>query len=104
MTHLLTLYFLDSGAYSKGYLDWFGLHPTEYDWIHTDQINWFLQESGLCTAVYTSTIPDLTIHSARRYQANRETVYARRREGLWRHVATSSYRTSDSARSSARQT
>lgn len=36
MTHLLTLYFLDSGAYSKGYLDWFGyFFPTEYDWIHT---------------------------------------------------------------------
>lgn len=36
MTHLLTLYFLDSGSYSKGYLDWFGyFFPTEYDWIHT---------------------------------------------------------------------
>ena len=36
MTHLLTLYFLDSGAYSKGFLDWFGYFtPTEYDWIHT---------------------------------------------------------------------
>lgn len=36
MTHLLTLYFLDSGAYSKGYLDWLGyFFPTEYDWIHT---------------------------------------------------------------------
>lgn len=36
MTHLLTLYFMDSGAYSKGYLDWFGyFFPTEYDWIHS---------------------------------------------------------------------
>jgi hypothetical protein len=36
MTHLLTLYFMDSGSYSKGYLDWFGyFFPTEYDWIHT---------------------------------------------------------------------
>ena len=34
-THLLTLYFLDSGSYSKGYFDWFGyFFPTEYDWIH----------------------------------------------------------------------
>lgn len=34
-THLLTLYFLDSGSYSKGFLNWFGLFvPTEYDWIH----------------------------------------------------------------------
>ncbi|EDR14080.1 uncharacterized protein LACBIDRAFT_244580 [Laccaria bicolor S238N-H82] len=33
-THLLTLYFLDSGSYSKGVLDWFGFFiPTEYDWI-----------------------------------------------------------------------
>jgi hypothetical protein len=34
-THLLTLYFLDSGSYSKGYLDWFGFFkPTEYDYLH----------------------------------------------------------------------
>ena len=32
-TQLLTLYLLDSGAYSKGIFDWFGFHPTEYDWI-----------------------------------------------------------------------
>lgn len=34
MTHLLTLYFLDSGSYSNGILDWFGFfEPTAYDWI-----------------------------------------------------------------------
>ncbi|EIM92818.1 Metallo-dependent phosphatase [Stereum hirsutum FP-91666 SS1] len=34
-THLLTMYFLDSGSYSKGFIDWFGFFtPTEYDWIH----------------------------------------------------------------------
>jgi hypothetical protein len=64
--HLLTLYFLDSGSYSKGVLDWFGFFiPTEYDWIRQvggsrflflatpfilnytqSQIDWFLQESG----------------------------------------------------------
>jgi hypothetical protein len=33
-THLLTLYFLDSGSYSKGYFDWFGFKPTEYDYLH----------------------------------------------------------------------
>ena len=33
-TQLLTLYFLDSGAYAKGSWDFFGIfHPTEYDWI-----------------------------------------------------------------------
>lgn len=33
--HLLTLYFLDSGAYSQGFYDWFGWFTgTEYDWIH----------------------------------------------------------------------
>lgn len=33
-THLLTLYFLDSGSYSKGRYDWFGFFvPTAYDWI-----------------------------------------------------------------------
>jgi predicted MPP superfamily phosphohydrolase len=47
-THLLTLYFLDSGAYAAGIIDWFGfLRPTEYDYIHQDQIDWFLQESGV---------------------------------------------------------
>ena len=47
MTHLLTLYFLDSGSYSKGFIDWFGFFtPTEYDYIHQSQIDWFLQESG----------------------------------------------------------
>ena len=28
--HLLTLYFLDSGAYSKGFFDWFGEHIPEF--------------------------------------------------------------------------
>ncbi|KAH9479462.1 putative inactive purple acid phosphatase 29 [Psilocybe cubensis] len=37
-THTLTLYFLDSGSYSKGVLDWFGFFkPTEYDWIHVSK-------------------------------------------------------------------
>ena len=46
-THLLTLYFLDSGSYSKGFFDWLGFfNPTEYDYIHQDQIDWFLEESG----------------------------------------------------------
>jgi len=47
-THLLTLYFLDSGSYAAGVLDWLGLfHGSEYDWIRESQINWFLQESGM---------------------------------------------------------
>ncbi|KAF8556455.1 Metallo-dependent phosphatase [Imleria badia] len=59
MTHLLTLYFLDSGAYSKGYLDWFGyFFPTEYDWIHTDQIGWFLQQSGSIEPIERPFQPD----------------------------------------------
>ena len=33
-TQLLTLYFLDSGAYSEGIWVWFNFVPTEYDWIH----------------------------------------------------------------------
>ncbi|EIN09401.1 Metallo-dependent phosphatase [Punctularia strigosozonata HHB-11173 SS5] len=40
MMHLLTLYFLDSGAYSKGFYDWFGWFTgTEYDWIHRHRSN-----------------------------------------------------------------
>jgi len=47
-THLLTLYFLDSGSYVSGVLDWLGLfHGSEYDWIRESQIDWFLQESGM---------------------------------------------------------
>ena len=34
-TQLLTLYFLDSGAYSKSFFDIFGFKQgLEYDWIH----------------------------------------------------------------------
>ncbi|CCL98565.1 uncharacterized protein FIBRA_00565 [Fibroporia radiculosa] len=59
MTHLLTLYFLDSGAYSKGALSWFGFFvPTEYDWIHQDQTDWFLQESSAIDPIERPFIPD----------------------------------------------
>ncbi|TFK52074.1 Metallo-dependent phosphatase [Heliocybe sulcata] len=58
-THLLTLYFLDSGAYSSGTLDWFGFwHPTEYDYIHQNQIDWFLQESSSINAIERPFTPD----------------------------------------------
>ncbi|KAG8792115.1 hypothetical protein FRC17_008645 [Serendipita sp. 399] len=46
-TQLLTLYFLDSGAYSEGMWDWFGFTPTEYDYLRQSQIDWFLHESSL---------------------------------------------------------
>ena len=46
-THLLTLYFLDSGAYARTWFDFAGIgHGPDYDWIHQDQIDWFLEESG----------------------------------------------------------
>ena len=49
MTHLLTLYFLDTGSYYKGVWDWWGIfHPSEYDYLRQNQIDWFLQES--CTS------------------------------------------------------
>ncbi|KAI0054414.1 Metallo-dependent phosphatase [Artomyces pyxidatus] len=58
-TQLLTLYFLDSGSYSKGFIDWFGFFtPTEYDWIHQDQIDWFLQESASINAIERPFTPD----------------------------------------------
>ncbi|EPT01283.1 hypothetical protein FOMPIDRAFT_1023369 [Fomitopsis schrenkii] len=59
MTHLLTMYFLDSGAYSKGFMNWFGFFvPTEYDWIHQDQINWFLQQSSSIDPIERPFTPD----------------------------------------------
>ncbi|KAI0037808.1 hypothetical protein FA95DRAFT_1613865 [Auriscalpium vulgare] len=58
-TQLLTLYFLDSGSYSKGYIDWFGFFtPSEYDWIHQDQIDWFLQESASINPIERPFTPD----------------------------------------------
>ncbi|KAG2057207.1 hypothetical protein BDR06DRAFT_951873 [Suillus hirtellus] len=58
-TSLLVLYFLDSGSYSSGYLDWLGyFFPTEYNWIHEDQINWFLQESSKIQAIQHPFTPD----------------------------------------------
>ncbi|KAF9266823.1 Metallo-dependent phosphatase [Marasmius fiardii PR-910] len=58
-THILTLYFLDSGSYSKGVLDWFGFFKgTEYDWIHQDQIDWFLQESSKIDPIERPFHPD----------------------------------------------
>ncbi|TFK39994.1 Metallo-dependent phosphatase-like protein [Crucibulum laeve] len=58
-THLLTLYFLDSGSYSKGFLDFFGFFtPTEYDWIRQNQIDWFLQESGSINQIERPFTPD----------------------------------------------
>ncbi|KAF5383758.1 hypothetical protein D9615_003505 [Tricholomella constricta] len=57
-THLLTLYFLDSGSYSKGYMSIFGLLPTAYDWIRESQINWFLQQSGAIKQIERPFTPD----------------------------------------------
>ncbi|KAI0630843.1 Metallo-dependent phosphatase [Trametes polyzona] len=57
-THLLTLYFLDSGAYSTGIFDWFGFRPTEYDYIRQNQIDWFLQESSSIEPIERPFTPD----------------------------------------------
>ncbi|KAF8266128.1 Metallo-dependent phosphatase-like protein [Lactarius quietus] len=57
-THLLTLYFLDSGAYAAGIFSWFGFFPTEYDYLHQDQIDWFLQESESINSIVRPFTPD----------------------------------------------
>ncbi|KAJ7043577.1 Metallo-dependent phosphatase-like protein [Mycena alexandri] len=58
-THLLTLYFLDSGSYSKGVYNFWGLFtPTEYDWIRQSQIDWFLQESASINPIQRPFVPD----------------------------------------------
>ncbi|EMD38734.1 hypothetical protein CERSUDRAFT_72042 [Gelatoporia subvermispora B] len=58
-THLLTLYLLDSGSYSRGIIDWFGFFtPTEYDWIHQDQIEWFLEQSASIDPIERPFSPD----------------------------------------------
>jgi hypothetical protein len=74
-THLLTLYFLDSGAYAKKGWQWW--KPTEYDWIHgvrfisfaqarhpsdcvmrQSQRQWFLHESKLIDPIARPFTPD----------------------------------------------
>ncbi|KAG6810005.1 hypothetical protein H0H92_013730 [Tricholoma furcatifolium] len=57
-TQLLTLYFLDSGSYTKGTWDFFGFNPTEYDWIRESQTNWFLQQSSLINPIERPFTPD----------------------------------------------
>ncbi|KAI0028898.1 Metallo-dependent phosphatase [Vararia minispora EC-137] len=57
--HLLTLYFLDSGAYEQSVYTWFGLiRSAEYDWIHANQIDWFLQESASIPPIERPFTPD----------------------------------------------
>ena len=56
-THLLTLYFLDSGAYAKSWFEITGItHSLDYDWIHQDQIDWFLEESGMYRVLLGSVL------------------------------------------------
>nr|VWO97910.1 Zn(2)-C6 fungal-type domain-containing protein [Ganoderma boninense] len=58
-TDLLTLYFLDSGAYDGGIMDWWGiLHSADYDYLRQDQIDWFLQESSTIDAIERPFTPD----------------------------------------------
>ncbi|KAJ7224240.1 Metallo-dependent phosphatase-like protein [Mycena pura] len=58
-THLLTLYFLDSGSYSRGWFDFWGwFTPTAYDWIRQNQIDWFLQESASINQIERPFTPD----------------------------------------------
>ncbi|KAI9435260.1 Metallo-dependent phosphatase [Lactarius indigo] len=57
-THLLTMYFLDSGSYAAGFFDWFGFWPTEYDYLRQDQIDWFLQQSGSINPIVRPFTPD----------------------------------------------
>ncbi|KAK7030663.1 AIP3 domain-containing protein [Favolaschia claudopus] len=58
-THLFTLYFLDSGSYSKGaYNFWGWFQPTAYDWIRQSQTDWFLQESASIEPIQRPFTPD----------------------------------------------
>jgi hypothetical protein len=58
-THLLTLYFLDSGSYSRGVYNFWGLfRPTAYDWIRQTQTDWFLQESASINPIQRPFVPD----------------------------------------------
>ncbi len=72
-THLLTLYFLDSGSYYTGVWDWWGIfHPTEYDYLRQNQIDWFLQESCACLE---SPVPVPMLIALSFNRRNRETIH-----------------------------
>ncbi|KAF7309823.1 AIP3 domain-containing protein [Mycena indigotica] len=59
--HLLTLYFLDSGSYSRGFYNlWGWFTPTAYDWIRQSQIDWFMQESASIKPIERPFNPDRT--------------------------------------------
>ncbi|KII85910.1 hypothetical protein PLICRDRAFT_115182 [Plicaturopsis crispa FD-325 SS-3] len=58
MTHLLTLYFLDSGSYPTTFFPWGFMKSNEYDYIHQDQIDWFLQESASIHPIERPFSPD----------------------------------------------
>lgn len=55
-THLLTLYFLDSHAYSKS--GWTFWKSADYDWIKQSQIDWYIEQSALITPVERPFTPD----------------------------------------------
>ncbi|KAG9125890.1 hypothetical protein FRC07_005748 [Ceratobasidium sp. 392] len=55
-THLLTLYFLDSGAYLPSSLAWW--KPPDYDYLHESQIEWFLSESNAIDPIERPFTPD----------------------------------------------
>ncbi|KZT52988.1 Metallo-dependent phosphatase [Calocera cornea HHB12733] len=55
-THLLTLYFVDSGAYARS-----GYNPfakLQYDWIKPSQAEWLLQESSQIRPIERPFTPD----------------------------------------------
>ncbi|KIJ55458.1 hypothetical protein M422DRAFT_151719 [Sphaerobolus stellatus SS14] len=60
MTHLLTIYLLDSGAYDTGVFDLFGFIPTSYDYLRESQIDWFLNESAKIQPIERPFTPDGT--------------------------------------------
>lgn len=56
-THILTLYFLDSGGYIKANFGPF-TQITDYDYIHQRQIDWFLQQSASIKPILRPFQPD----------------------------------------------
>lgn len=59
-TQLLTMYFLDSGSYSKGFIDWFGFFtPTEYDWIHQVRLSVHIRFRSLHADTWTFRIKSI---------------------------------------------
>src|ERR1700761_245448 len=82
-TQLLTLYMLDSHAYTTKRLPgiWGWFQKLKYDWIKQSQIDWFLAESGEILSIFFCGVT-LVISYSSCHQTNHSAFHARWWQGF----------------------